>query len=518
MDPIATKNPSTSLPSQQQIALAIAIIRCKPAGVPLREHVIHLRSQIKLGQDPRERANPGCYVDQVAYWKERCKRAEDECEQLRSVNIKLERSNQLLSNQQSPISEIETDSNIRPPSSTKGLKRPKQVQKRAHDLVAAAQETINQDLDFLEAIGKDGKNLMESLFSVHSLGRNSGLDASTFCSHLISSASAMGKTILFIAQNHDSLARQEHKNTSGATSPGKDKSDFANALSVCARTFMSILVGLDKLTKSEANKRLASLVICELADMFKVALRAIEISARLTGHSFLSQPPAQKKSKTKTSSTTVRESTPARAVAHLLISFLGLLEKNDDIHQRIFDGFIFVLFERVGRRLYYSTFGQHRSSSIERNILPVPEAKDAAEASKRDFDALALRLEAKALILILERAMGLAPNHMNSQSLRAQQNPNRATRAMSVKNIATTSRARLSPLAKDRLQRTLVACMYGHNTDDDFLDVLTKPMPQMRLSSLQNVAKVEDEDVETWYKEEVWRLVGWDVLARESGW
>lgn len=483
-----------------------------------QEHILHLRSQIKLGQDPRERANPGCYVDQVAYWKERCKRAEDECDRLRNVNIKLERSNQLLSNQPSAVPDLEADANFRPPSSTKNLKRPRRSQKQAQGPVAAAQETIDQDLDFLESLGKYGNTLMESIFSVHSLCKNSDPNASTLCSHLLSSASSMGKILLFIAQNHGTLAQQGYKNSSGATSLEKDKSNFANALSVCARTFMSILVGLDKLTKLELDKRLASLVICELADMFKVALRAIEISAWLTAQSFLSQPPAQKKSKTKASSNTIGESSPARAVAHLLISFLGLLGKNDEIHQRIFDGFIFVLFERVGRRLYYSTFGQHRSSSVEMNILPLPDAKDAAEASKRDCDALSLRLEAKALILILERAMGLAPNHMNSQSLRAQQNPNRAIRTMSIKNITTTSRARLSPLAKDRLQRTLVACMYGHSTDDEFLDVLTKPMPQMRLGSLQNVAKVEDEDVETWYKEEVWRLVGWDILARESGW
>ncbi|EMD90726.1 hypothetical protein COCC4DRAFT_127355 [Bipolaris maydis ATCC 48331] len=518
MDPVAIENISNSLPSQQQIALAIAIIRCKPTGVPLREHILQLRSQIRLGRDPRERANPVCYVDQVAYWKERCKEAEDECDRLRNVNIKLEKSNQLLSNQLSTNSDHEANPNIQSPSPTKNLKRPRQSQKQAQHTVSAAQEIFDQDLDFLEALGNDGNMLMRSLFNIHSLCRASDPDAHTLCSNLTTSASTMGKVILFVAQNYESLARQGHKISGGSISLEKDKSDFANALSVCARTFMSTLVGLDKLTKLNSDKRLAGLVICELADMFKVGLRAIEISARLTAQSFLSQPPAQKKIKTKTYVNIGRESTPARAVAHLLISFLGLLEKNDDVHQRIFEGFIFVLFERVGRRLYYSTFGQHRSSYIETNILPIPRAKDAAEASKRESDALAMRLEAKALILILERAMGLAPNHMNLQSLRVQQSPNRAARTMNIKNIATTSRARLSPLAKDRLQRTLVTCMYGHSTDDDFLDVLTKPMPQMRLGSLQNVAKVEDEDVETWYKEEVWRLVGWDILARESGW
>jgi hypothetical protein len=484
----------------------------------VQEHVLQLRSQIKLGQDPRERANPGCYIDQVTYWKERYKREADECDRLRNINVKLERSNQLLSNQSGTIPDIGAGANALLPSPTRNSKRPRQTQRQAQDPVAAAQETIDHDLDLLEALGKNGNILMESLFNVHLLCRASNPDPNILCSSLVRSASAIGKVILFVAQNYASLSREGHRNSGGATSLDKDKSDFANALSVCARTFMSILVGADKLVKLEADKRLPSLIVCELADMFKMALRAIETSTQLTAQSFLSQPPVQKKGKTKTSTSSVKESSPARAVTHLLVSFLSFLEKNNDLHQRIFEGFVLILFERVGRRLYYSTFGQHRSSCIETNILPVPEPEDPAGIFERDCDAIAMRLEAKALILVLERAMGLAPNHMNLQSLRAQHAPNRASRTLSLKNITTTSRSRLSPLARDRLQRTLVACMYGHSTDDEFLDVLTKPMPQMRLGTMQNIAKVEDADVETWYKEEVWRLVGWDILAREGGW
>lgn len=484
----------------------------------IQDHVAQLRSQIKRGQNPVEKANPGCYVDQVVYWKERCKRAEDECDSLRNVNIKLERANQLLSSQTSTVTDIDTSAYTRPLSPKKASKRPRQTQKSVQDPVADAQETINHDLDFLEDMGKDGNALMQSLFSVHSLCRATDPDPNVLCLNLVGSASAMGKIILFVAQNHESLSRHGHKNAGGATSLEKDKSDFANAFSVCARAFMSILVGSDKLMTLESDRRLASLVVCELADMFKTALKAIELSAQLTAQSFLSQPSAPRKPKTKTSHDAVKESSGARAVAHLLISFVGLLEKNNDFHQKIFDGFVFMLLERVGKRLYYSTFGQHRSSCVEKNILPLPEVEDPAQIFKRDCESLGMRLEAKALILVLERVMGLAPNHMNSKSLRVHQTTNRSSHTLSLRTITTSSRARLSSLAKDRLQRTLVACMYGHSTDDEFLDVLTKPMPQMRLGQMQNVAKVEDEDVETWYKEEVWRLVGWDILARESGW
>ena len=340
------------------------------------------------------------------------------------------------------------------------------------------------------------------------------MDANALCSSLVRTASSLGKVIRIVAYNYEHLSRQGRR-TPGALSLDQDKSDFAIALSVCARAFMSILVGTNRLTESRADVRLASLIVCELADLFKTALQSIESSARDTAHIFLSQPPPPKKSKAKTPPGVPRESAPARAVAHLLISFLGFLEKTDTIHQKIFDGFAFILFERVGKRLYYFTFGQNRSTSVEGNILPLPEPKDATETTRRETGALATRLEVKALILILERAMGLAPNHMNPGPSKT---ANRATRTLSVKNLVTTSRARLSPLAKDRLQRTLVACIYGDKAEDEFLDVLTKPMPSMRLGTLQNVAKIDDKDVGGWYKEEVWRLVGWDILAREGGW
>ncbi|KAF1835597.1 hypothetical protein BDW02DRAFT_282884 [Decorospora gaudefroyi] len=520
-------SPIPILPSQTQTALAIAIVRSKPAGVQVRDYMLQLRAQVKRGRNPMEREDPGHYIDLVAYWKNQCQQAQDECDRLRTANIKLERSNHLLASQAGTPLRPDIEVDIQAPASkrraastspVRGPKKPRSTQnKPARPPIAAAQDTIENDLDFLEILGADGTRLTEALYTTHSLCRAAETDTNTLCSSLVQIALSLGKVIRVIAQNHKQLARQGRR-TPEASSLDADKSDFAIALNICARAFMSILVGISKLTESDKDTRLTSLIICELADMFKTALQSIETSARHTAADFLSQPPPPKRSKAKTAPVVVKESVPARAVAHLLISFLGFLERTDPVHQKIFDGFVFILFECIGKRLYYFTFGQNRSSSIEGNILPIPEPNDALEIKKRETGALAIRLEVKALILILERAMGLAPNHMNPQTARTSHTPNRVTRTLSVKNLTTTSRARLSPLAKDRLQRTLVACMYGGKSDDEFLDVLTKPMPSMRLGSLQNVAKVDDKEVESWYKEEIWRLVGWDILARESGW
>jgi hypothetical protein len=282
---------------------------------------------------------------------------------------------------------------------------------------------------------------------------------------------------------------------------------------------MSVLVGITKMMQS-GDDRLSSIVVCELADMFKTALLAIESSAFRTASASASAPLVQKKGKSKTPTAVVRESAPARSLAHFLISLLGLLEKGNTIHQRMFDGFAFLLLERIGNCLYYATFGRHRSANIEGCLVPPREHLNADEKTKSDIEALGIRLEMKALVLILERAMGLAAHHMNppSNRLGKSSTPNHLGRTLSMKTLPAAPKSRLSSIAKDRLQRTLVTCMYGDKVEDEFLDVLTKPVPSMRIGTLQNVAKINDADVEQWFKEEIWRLVGWDIMARESGW
>lgn len=342
------------------------------------------------------------------------------------------------------------------------------------------------------------------------------MDANALCMSLVHTASALGQIIHFVAHNHERLSRQGQR-TVESIPLHQDKSDFALALKVCARAFLSVLVGVNKIAGSAQDSRLPSLVVCELVELFNTALNAIEVSAHHTAHIISSEPPQPKKKKVKPLVDTVRESASARAMAHFLISLLGHLDKADSTHQKIFDGFAYILFERVGKQLYYCTFGRHRSEDMERNIAQLTKPQAVADNAKQDTNSLAVRLEVKALILILERAMGLAPYHMNPQTAKLTK-ANRLGRTLSLKTLPAASRARLSPIAKERLQRTLISCMYGETAHDEFLDILTKPIPAVRLGALPNVAKVEDNDVEEWYKKEVWRLVGWDVLAKDAGW
>ena len=359
----------------------------------------------------------------------------------------------------------------------------------------------------------DGVSLTEALFVTHKLCRTANPDAESLCYSLVHISKTLGKVIRLVALKYEQLSRQSQQ-SAGPASLDQDKSNFTLAMTVCARAFMSVLVGVNRMGTLSQDQRLSHLIVCELASSFNVALFAIESAARQTAQLEINR---TRKSQKGREVKVVNESAPARALAHLLIAFLGFLDKNDRTHQQLFDSFVYLLLERVGQRLFYCTFKRHRSSKPDHDLEPLPEPMDQIEASKREMEALGTRFEVKALVLVLERAMGLAPGHMNPQSSRS----NRRTtisRNLSLRNLPTASRVRLSPSIKDRLQRTLITCMYGDKGDDEFLDVLTKPVPSTRLGPLQKVKKVEDKDVEDWYKKEVWRLVGWDILTKESGW
>ncbi len=329
--------------------------------------------------------------------------------------------------------------------------------------------------------------------------------------------SALGKVIRVVVQNQEKLANQERRSFRDEPLKG-DSSEFANALAICARAFMSVLAGMSKIVETQADHKLSSMVTYAIAETFKSALFSMEVSAQRVAQLKLSHTIETESNKKKKSAIIARETDPVRAVACLLASFLGFLDRRDPRHQQVFQTCIFVLFERAGRRLYYCTFGRHRGISIEDAILPPQRSRGAAETAKRSLESLATRHEMKALVLILERAISLAPGHINLQLNRPSGSSARVNRTTSFSKIPTASRAQLNLLAKDRLQRTLIACMYGERTDDEFLDVLTKPVAPMRLSSRENVVKVDDENVEEWYKQEIWRLVGWDILGKESGW
>jgi hypothetical protein len=332
-------------------------------------------------------------------------------------------------------------------------------------------------------------------------------DPQAICASLVGIASGLSSVFTAIAKRYDRLAGRTREKPLLPTLKG-DRSELACTIFACTRAFVLLLVGLNSLDENSPSKRLPSLVVYECIKMFSTALEAIEKAALQTARI---QMGVQSKKSSRATSQNTKISPAAHGISHLLVTLVGRLEQSNPLHQKLFDGFAFVLFERVGKRLYYCTFGRHRSAEIEGDITFPSVPTDPTEFTRQETEALAIRYEVKELTVVLERVMGIAPSHLNPQA--AKKTATQPSRTLSLKTM-TASKAPLNPLAKDRLQRTLITCMFGGKADDDFLNVLAMPV---RPGSLPNIPKIDDEGVEVWYQKQVWRLVGWDILAREGG-
>jgi hypothetical protein len=172
-------SPEPFAPSSAHIALAIALIRAKPAGTSARgerpfltrdllanhvDYVLQLRDQVRPGSPETNHPSEEHYLDLVAYWKNQCERLQEENDQLRNENTRLERSNHSLTSRTSctpdfaPGNAMNTSKRkARTASPTRNPKRMKGDQSVDRS-VEETQEEIDEDMDFLDSLGQGELN------------------------------------------------------------------------------------------------------------------------------------------------------------------------------------------------------------------------------------------------------------------------------------------------------------------------------------------------------------------------
>ncbi|KAK4977471.1 hypothetical protein LTR28_006736 [Elasticomyces elasticus] len=274
-------------------------------------------------------------------------------------------------------------------------------------------------------------------------------------------------------------------------------------------------------------------------------------------------------------------------LANFLVTLIDSLNPAIAAHRQLFEGFLFVLMQSLGKRLYLFSFGYERSATIEDEIAdytrreygngsetsaeghdrvddgrsdkdvrsslrqPGDQTQETIEdADKRSLKLRAAKIEAPYLFSLFERAMAIAPAHLSPDSPTATAHnkassplkdnkhsklkmPRRGTSKAIAPGSAplapvnkstdriskhlSTSRQTLTLPAKQRLQQTLVNAIYGaaEASDDEFTDCLR--MPTCSGPGLQ-LPKVKDEDVAEWFKGELWRICGWEMLGKEEDW
>ena len=311
-------------------------------------------------------------------------------------------------------------------------------------------------------------------------------------------------------------------------SPGfhGDSDHLKIAFNAISRAFQSLLVGYARVSNVPEGHQVQGQLVYAYVQIFEASTSLMDQFAKFEATRLVNEASAQA-ARPSTSKGKAKQTTepPAKqkkiptltTLASFIAGMMSLLDAKTESHKPLFEALAYVLIEKLAGCLYTVVFGRPRGSTIEEEIAAAAQADEIEEADgevknkPEDVTIKAGRLEAPCLIQLLTRLMQVAPAHFGAAV---------TTKTGKAKVAAKTapSKDNLAITAKERLQRTLVNCMFGTegvDEEDPFLDCLQKPVPS---GSLPSVPILKEAEVQEWFKEEVWRLLGWDILSREGGW
>jgi hypothetical protein len=353
---------------------------------------------------------------------------------------------------------------------------------------------------------------MRSLYDIHSLIRGEKvIDSPTLAHHLVRAVATVPQVVLKFIPVSDS-------------STISDAGSLSTALAAASRSIRLLLVGSSRIAQEQDGAGLLGHVIYAYSQMYGKLLDCLEMVSmsevsKIASDGFNSSTqkrmsPSKAKSK-QPKQTNIKDHETLNLISKFLCGIIEALDPKVQAHKSLFEAFAFMTLNKLGAKLYLLVFGYARGPSIADEIAisnEPDEIEDTTHNAASDLRAQQLKagkLEAPYLIHLLTRIMNTAPAHLDAIVMTKAGKPKQAYKG-SMKGAITIS-------AKERLQRTLVNCMFGEEesaADDPFRDCLR--MPTINGKALP-VPKIEEPEIQEWFKEEVWRLLGWEILSSENG-
>ncbi|GKZ22287.1 hypothetical protein AbraIFM66951_007921 [Aspergillus brasiliensis] len=295
------------------------------------------------------------------------------------------------------------------------------------------------------------------------------------------------------------------------------KPDILAVLNSTESAFLILIQTFKKLSASGQQLRDAGQVTYHIVRLYEVIIEALGQHCRIKAEQQL------RESKTNAKSSRQRQNAKAKrpktgycdndqsqgeekdeVAMHfsLLLSRMALSLDIDCVaKQNVFEGFLFVLLSRVGQLLSLFVFHDLRlRPDLQMNTasFPLPGVLEGIDMDESTLPAAAM--EAKILIWPLERILVLLEDAPSMSS-----DPSHGC-----------TNTQLAAKLKRKLQTTLLHSVFG--TDTLWPEVLQYPVQpnEQDLERLQTCSQIPEQSVPEWYVQEVWRLIGWEVLAASN--
>ena len=194
----------------------------------------------------------------------------------------------------------------------------------------------------------------------------------------------------------------------------------------------------------------------------------------------------------------------ALRLCELAITLMALLNTTNATDMEVLEGFVFLLLRRVGQGMKKFVFGfEEDEKSQEEGVDSTQPRARANPGHQIPPNQEVMEAQAPCLIWILEQACAFTANL----------NPPAPTGRTSNRFTAKSTTTSLSTIARHRLQHTLATAIFGAQMRAEFQPALEPPgTPLDEEMCAQFSQGIKEHGVKDWFKHEVWRILGWDVL------
>lgn len=200
-------------------------------------------------------------------------------------------------------------------------------------------------------------------------------------------------------------------------------------------------------------------------------------------------------------------------LCNLLLYLASNLDTNRSSDNEIMEGLLYFIFSRVGAVLKIFVF----ENDYPEDFPGVPSSSSQITAIHPDYeqDQMNAKAQAAYLIHLLHRLIPFARELSRNASHTSSPTP--ATPPLGI------AQQKLAKIPSSALQDTLLHVIFGASAEPaDFSDTLTPPTPpeeNLRHDIADTLlGEGEKGGLEDWFKREVWRVVGWDVLGGYIAW
>ncbi|KAJ5945764.1 hypothetical protein N7454_002603 [Penicillium verhagenii] len=482
-------------PGKAVLAFAIAIVKQKPPDKDVKDYILEIRQCIRndMQVQPSDK-----FFDSVAFWQKAYKESEAEQAKLLNRIFELEQRTQGLrskiKNSQSTGILSPGKRKASPPDSLKVLDPPRKkthphqsktrlAKRTERDENEEYSDNENCDCDQLcpriEMFGADygvAPKLMRQIYTIQRAlqKRHNTKQLTTNAVNLckITESEILGAML--------GLKSPENQ-PKPSSSKQVGKHDLAAVTKAAELSFNLVHQALNKVMGTQEEKYCKGQITYYLVCLFESTMSVL--TQICTGRQPEEDAPLASNVKS-----LKMEKSNAQHLLDLLCTMALSLDLNRSEDQEAMEGFLFIVMDRVGKMLSLFVFD---NGQLPSDRYPDLEAPHGIRAMKEEgLTREVAQFEAKNLIQFLERVLG--PQILGPQIL--------GTEVMQSQFLGKM---------KGRLQKSLMQAVFGNN-DPLFREGLTRPTTPPVLSGSNRPPN--KQEFPEWFTEQLWRLVGWDLL------